>query len=480
MNSAQAVHPSPSDLVIAVDGPSGSGKSTVASRVANALGWQHLDTGSMYRAVTALVIEAGIDPADEVGTSALLTTITLEPSLNGAGTVTVGERSLGRELRSEAVTNAVSAVSAQRAVRDALVAAQRDIAGAATGLVMEGRDIGTVVMPQAPLKVYLTASEEIRAARRAGQAGPARSTAEVRADQARRDAADSSRPISPLAAATDAIYLDTSALTADQVVAKVLDEWSTVEASATALTPTASQPAPAPPAPAPRVRTDTRRSGAAKDFPAYSPMLVNALRPPSRWLFRAIWKIEVSGREHIPTAGPVLIVGNHAGALDGPFVVAFTKRQVRILAKIELYKGRLGWFLSRVGQIPVDRGRPDRVALHNAIDVLSGGGVLGIFPEGTRGGTGDVRDVRGGAAYLALHASCTIIPVVCTGTSEAFPKGAKRLNRRVPIFIDFGAPIDIHVDGDPRARSSVATATAQIRTGMTNHLEQVRRRRATS
>lgn len=203
--------------VVAIDGPAGSGKSTVARAVAARLGLEVLDTGAMYRAVTLAVLEAAADPADEAACARAA----------GAARIDVGarvlldDRDVTSEIRGPAVTGAVSAVSAHPAVRTELVARQRAWAAAHGGAVVEGRDIGTVVFPDASVKVFLTASDDERARRRAADEAAAARGADVeaiRADLARRDALDSGRAASPLVAAPDALLIDSTQRSVDEVV----------------------------------------------------------------------------------------------------------------------------------------------------------------------------------------------------------------------------------------------------------------------
>ncbi len=203
--------------VIAIDGPAGSGKSTVARRVAARLGLDYLDTGAMYRAVAFEAIRRGIDP-DDADTVAELTR---QMDLQVEERVTVNGTDATVEIRGPEVTRAVSVVAANPAVRHELVLRQREWAEAHGGGVVEGRDIGTVVFPHAPLKVFLTASEDARAERRSKEMLD-RQYDEVAADLARRDRIDSTRAASPLSAAGDAVQVDTTDLGADQVVEHVL------------------------------------------------------------------------------------------------------------------------------------------------------------------------------------------------------------------------------------------------------------------
>ena len=209
-------------LVIAIDGPSGSGKSTVARAVAAELGLQVLDTGAMYRAVTLGVLEADVplDDADACAAIARESVVTLE----GAMTMLDG-RDVSREIRGPLVTGAVSIVSQHPDVREILVAYQRDWVARHGGGVVEGRDIGTVVFPDATVKVFLVASDDERARRRhRDEMAAARAVAveDVKAALDRRDAIDSTRAVSPLRVADDAVEIDTTDLDADTVVADVV------------------------------------------------------------------------------------------------------------------------------------------------------------------------------------------------------------------------------------------------------------------
>lgn len=208
-------------VVIAIDGPAGTGKSTVARGLANALGARYLDTGAMYRLVTLAVLRGGADLNDPVAVAAVQTPITVGDDPNQPRAYLAGE-DVSAEIRGDAVTRAVSAVSAVPAVRERLVEMQRVLASGPGSVVVEGRDIGTVVLPQADLKIFLTASPEIRARRRNDQnigAGLGDDYDAVLADVLRRDHLDSNRAMSPLRAADDARVVDTGEMTADQVIA---------------------------------------------------------------------------------------------------------------------------------------------------------------------------------------------------------------------------------------------------------------------
>jgi len=204
--------------VVAIDGPAGSGKSTVARAVAQRLGVSYLDTGAMYRAVAFQAIRRGLDPEDSAQVAALAVQMTLEV----AERVVIDGVDATIEVRSPEVTRAVSVVAANPEVRRELVRRQREWAVDHDGGVVEGRDIGSVVFPGAPVKVYLTAADEQRAQRRSQELLDMHYD-EVAADIARRDHYDSTRQHDPLVPAKDAVVLDTTSKTVDQVVEAVLE-----------------------------------------------------------------------------------------------------------------------------------------------------------------------------------------------------------------------------------------------------------------
>jgi len=216
--------------VIAVDGPAGSGKSSVCRGVAARLGLRYLDTGAMYRAMTWAMLDAGVDIDDPAAVAEAADGVEIVSGTDPTGpTIHVGTVDVEGPIRGDAVTGAVSAVSAVPKVRERLVAIQRGEVSAAvaagTGIVVEGRDITTVVLPNADLKIFVTADPAVRATRRAAQdAELGKATVDVQQTEAalrERDAKDSSRETSPLAQAADAIVVDTSDLSLEQVIDRV-------------------------------------------------------------------------------------------------------------------------------------------------------------------------------------------------------------------------------------------------------------------
>lgn len=217
----------PIPVRVAIDGPAGTGKSTLARLLAKRIGAAYLDTGAMYRAATLTCLEAGVDPADAEAVVATTADLDLEIGSDPESTqVLLGGRDVSQAIRTAEVTANVSAVSAIRQVRENLVALQRKLAAGDRSVVLEGRDIGTVVLPEAECKVYLTASPEVRARRRHEQdlaAGREADYEQTLAAVIERDRKDSSRAESPLRPAADAVQVDTSDLSIDEVLDRLAE-----------------------------------------------------------------------------------------------------------------------------------------------------------------------------------------------------------------------------------------------------------------
>jgi cytidylate kinase len=213
----------PNPLIIAIDGPSGSGKSSVSRAVATELGLDYLDTGSMYRAMTWFIQDLGVDVNDAQTVAKSARAEVIEPSIDPSEPgIRVAGRDVSLEIRGPEVTQGVSAVSAVPEVRKLMVNLQREIAAnSKTGIVVEGRDICAVVLPEAPVRLFITADPEARANRRAKEIGA--EVTDTQQDLARRDLADSTRTVSPLEIAPGARVIDTTYMELSEVIAQVVD-----------------------------------------------------------------------------------------------------------------------------------------------------------------------------------------------------------------------------------------------------------------
>jgi 1-acyl-sn-glycerol-3-phosphate acyltransferase len=192
-------------------------------------------------------------------------------------------------------------------------------------------------------------------------------------------------------------------------------------------------------------------------------------------LMYGLWKPRVLGAWKVPTSGPVIFAVNHSHIVDGPMVIGVAPRASHFLVKKEAFVGPLGPFMTRVGQIKVDRDTTDRTAITHALGVLENGGVLGIFPEGTRG-EGDFAALRAGLAYFAVRSGAPIVPVAVLGSSERRGRLIKALPPlRSRVDVVFGDPFDAGDGSGRRTRKALDEATERIQKQLAAHLENARR-----
>lgn len=222
--------------------------------------------------------------------------------------------------------------------------------------------------------------------------------------------------------------------------------------------------------------TRAGRSGqrSAGDLPPGAwPWLHDLARWIGTWLWFPIYRLHLDGRERIPTTGPVVVVANHSAFIDGPLLFGLFRRRTVFWVKQEMFTGAVGWALPRIGQIPVRRGTADRIPLTRAVAVLRAGGLVAIFPEGTRG-TGDVEAVQQGAAWLARTTGATVVPVVCRGTRRT--AGTRRRFRpRVDVLV--GKPVSIPAGG---GRAGLAAASETVRAELAAAVRDLDTRRSTT
>jgi 1-acyl-sn-glycerol-3-phosphate acyltransferase len=220
------------------------------------------------------------------------------------------------------------------------------------------------------------------------------------------------------------------------------------------------------------MRTDRARAvPAASDLPPGTwPWLHEVARWIGRWWFRPFFRVRWHCRESIPASGPVVLVSNHSTLVEGPLLFGMLGRHAVFLVKRELFRGPVGWGLLRIGQLPVRRGTPDRAPLLAALDVLRAGGLIAVFPEGTRG-TGEVRAAHHGAAWLARSTGAAVLPVVCRGTHRP-DRSRRRWRPRVDVLV--GETLSVPAGG---GRAGLTAATETIRAalaGMVRELDEVR------
>jgi len=377
----------------------------------------------MYRAVTLVAREQGIDPGDAERLGRLAESLAVDVAHageDGLPRVSVGDRDVTAAIRAPEITAAVSAVSAHRAVRAAMVRRQREVAGTG-GVILEGRDIGSVVLPWADVKIYLDASVHVRATRRADElrrSGVEADVADVERDLERRDAFDSSRAESPLIWPIGAWRVDTSELTIDGQVARVI-ELARAEAARRAAI--AALPD----------RRDRRR------------LWYSFFADLARLVATVVFGARVRRDYNEVRAENYIYASNHISNQDPPVVSSCIRREVHFVAKAGLFKNPLfGALIRSLNAFPIKRGVFDREAMATSLDLLARGRNLLIFPEGGRVSGGELGAPKNGVGYLAVQSGAPVIPVYLYGSDRL----RDCLFRRDRIRVVYGRPIRIPPD----------------------------------
>jgi CMP/dCMP kinase len=384
-------------FVFSIDGPSGSGKSTTARLLAARLGLRHIDTGAMYRAVTLCARETGIDPGDGARLGALAESLALDllPAPDGP-VVRVGDREVTAAIRAPEITAAVSAVSAHPEVRAAMVRRQREFS-ARGGVVLEGRDIGSVVLPWADVKIYLDASLRVRAERRFAElarAGVQTNLDEVERELVRRDTLDASREASPLVCPVGAWVVDTSNLTIDQQVERVIEH---AEEAAHERTPEGRTRPPSP-----------RRRLTYRSICAFVALI-----------YHVVFGMRLKHRFRPEPGENYLFASNHRAYSDPPVVSCRLPREVHFVAKDSLFRVPvLGALIRYLNSFPIRRDMFDREAMAHAVELLNGGHSVLIFPEGGRIRDREFGTPRSGVGYLAIQTGAPVVPVFVEGSDH--------------------------------------------------------------
>ena len=473
-------------LVVALDGPASSGKSSVGATAAAELGYRFCDTGLLYRAVTWLALDRGIKANDASALVALVDEIDLVDAGDGRlSRVAIDGVDRTDAVRGPQVDIAVSAISGIAELRLALLTRQRRLASDGR-IVMAGRDIGTIVLPEADLKLFLDASVEERARRRVLERGidPASDeAAEIVAELRRRDQLDSSRPIAPLRAAEDAVVIRTDGNELQDTVRQVAAAIRAAEAAHVAeRAAAAAGPAPTEAAAAgpKRLRTSgppraQRRPIRPTPIATHNWWLTKFSTLVLRWIVRAIVRFRVEGDlAGLPKSGQMIMAANHASSADPVLIGAFLNqvlgRPLNWLGKRELVEfGLTGWAFRIAGIHPVDREAADLEAFRTAMRILEAGQVLAVFPEGTRSRDGGLQQVHEGVGMLALRSGALVLPVAVIDSDILWPRGRllPRLGKRVTVR--YGTPFSVHDElaklGTPaKGRQATEAATRLVMT----------------
>ena len=393
---------------IAIDGPAASGKSTLARALAERLGLVMVNSGAMYRAVTWKILREEIDPKDSTAVIRLLNDMDIHCGCDGHfSTIRIDGTDPTPFLRDPDINANVSTVSAIPQVRERLVSLQRDYLKR-THVVMEGRDIGSVVFPDTPFKIYIDADPAVRNERRSGY-GEVDSVAE-------RDAADTSRKTAPLKVAEGAAFLDTSNNTVEGVVSAAIEILG------------------------------------KQGFPLPEPRQRDEEPPtPMRWIYwlgwmsfgaayRTLFGMRVIGAENLILSGPVLVASNHQSYLDPPLIGNLYKTEMVFFASKSLFKGLGKWIYPQWNAIPIDQEKPDMSSMKTVIRKLKEGWRVLVFPEGQRTLDGEIGEAAPGIGMIAAKAGVPIQPVRICGADKALPRGSGKISF-ASITVKVGKPI---------------------------------------
>ncbi len=402
-------------FIVAIDGPAGTGKGTIASLISKEMGLVNIDTGATYRCVALYAIRNGIKLEEKEKIIDSLENIKIDMK-NDRGTqkVFLNGEDVSKEIRSKEVTKIVSQVSSIIEVRHKMVDVQRKLAKG-KDVIMEGRDITTVVFPNADVKIYMDADEEVRAQRRYKEnqeKGIDMSYEEVLKNIQMRDKNDKEKEEGALKIAEGAIVVDTTSKSIEQVkkeVKKIIkNKKKEIEYRIKVYTP----------------RPDTK----------WKKFVYKTTRGFLRSVYRLVYRVRKVGEENIEDGKAYIICANHINYLDAAAIVMFTKRKVCFVGKEDLCRIKIiNWLAHLFDCIPIKRNTQDMEAMKRCLKVLKEDGVLGIFPEGTRNGMAKGAEVKNGAAFMALRTSSPIIPVGIKGSFKPFTK----------VTINYGTPIDV-------------------------------------
>ncbi len=510
---------------VAIDGPAGAGKSTVAKAVAKKLGLIYLDTGAMYRATAYTALEAGLDVSDAAQISPMLDGMKMEIVFeDGAQQIYVNGANTTPYLREHRMSKAASDISALPCVRYKMVELQREFA--ATGdVVLDGRDIGTFVLPNANCKIFMTATPEERANRRYKELvekGQEVDYDTLLADIKQRDYNDSHREVAPLKQAEDAVLLDTTYMPLEEVIAAVIgiveskisslngdndahtgvdgnvnaeekpddvsetendkpseecssankaheDRSSENNKSETQKAATISKKE------ARRAEHVKKRYELEKNFGFYRFLRV-FLHP----LAAMLWPTKLIGIENVKEVEGknAIFTCNHYSKVD-TFLPCFAlfKREAHILAKSELFESNLiGWFLHKLGAIPVRRGEADINSVKCVLKLLNDGKQLMIFPEGTRNkqGTQDMAEFKSGTARFAIKTKSPIVPMLYYSPPKLFKRNYLYIGKPFTLEEFYG---DRSHDAMDRATEVVRQKMEEVRTLVNAYVEDKKSKR---
>ncbi len=431
------------NFIITIDGPAGSGKSTVAKLLAKTLGVSFLDTGAMYRAVTLAAMRAGADMNNEDKLLEIIQTHSFKFTAHKDGMAAfVDGMDVTEQIRRPEVTANVRHIASKAALRAELVNMQRQFAAGRKQIITEGRDQGTVAFEDADLKFYLTADLRERARRRRAELqakGDTQGLEQIEEAIEHRDKSDEDRAVGPLKPAHDAIVIDTTNLSLEDVVEKVL---RCVREKCLRSKDR-------------RQKTEDRRQKVRPPSsvlrpPAVLCRLPSGLRPAWYWLARwacrlfciLFFRFRSFGRENVPVEGPFILASNHQSFLDPVFCGVPLRRQLLFMARESLFSNKFfGVLIRSVDAIPVKRDQADIASIRQVIARLNQGRGICLFPEATRTSDGRIQQLKPGLGLLCRRSQAAIVPVLIDGAFECWPRH-KKIFSSGTINVCFGKLIE--------------------------------------
>ena len=422
-------------FIVAIDGPAGTGKGTLAGILSKKYNLLNIDTGATYRCVTLEMLNKNIKLDEEEKIAKMLKEIKIELNYkDNKQIVLLNGEDVTDKIRSKEVSENVSQVSSIKQIRLAMSGLQRKMAQE-KDVIMEGRDIGTVVFPTADVKIYLDADVEERERRRVKQneeKGIEMSYEEVLENIKKRDKNDKEKEFGALKVADGATVIDTTKLSIKQVekeISKIIDK---------------------------------KLKEKKKEKNIYS------VRPETTWkkieratiktiiygVYRILFRIEITNSENLPIDEPCIVCANHINYWDAVGLVVTSKKRIRFIAKEDLFNSRfLNWLAHIFDVIPIKRGKRDLDSMKICLKALKNGETLGIFPEGTRKGLAKGAKVQNGAAYMAMKAKVKVVPVGIQGNFKPFTK----------VKLNYGKPLDFSkLNKENPEKDNLELATKEI------------------
>jgi cytidylate kinase len=395
-------------MIITIDGPAGTGKSTIAKNLAQKLSFVYFDSGAMYRSIAWLYIKKEVSLSSKKQVKDLINDFHFEIKTkeNGDKQYIVNNHDVSKEIRSPKITKESSQIATNRMVRKSLISIQRNFAKK-KNVVFEGRDMGTVIFPKAEIKIFLTANLQERSKRRLNdlkEKFPKNkyNKQEISEEIKKRDEKDSNRKISPLRCAKDAVVVDTSDLSINEVLDKIISI------------------------------IHKKNTNFFYEFILFL----------AKCLFKVFYRFKVYGLENF-SPGPAIIVANHVSFYDPILVAISSPEEIVMLAKKSLFSiPILGKIIRKLNALPISRGSSDRGTLKEVLNSLQQGKKVLIFPEGGRSSSGEIQKILPGAGFLVYMSRCRIIPIYIQGSYSIWP-----INRKFPklfgkINCFFGPPIE--------------------------------------